>query len=156
MRLDERVVHITYGQILVHREGHPAPNRLWSDDHVAQGFAWTEGAVSFGVPDHDGCCRLRVSMGGGPPVEAALWAVQIPFESFGKVEVGTLFEKTPLELPAGRYALAFAAFEGAGGEEEEVYLLELVFRPEAAPGFRILKQGELASERVLAEGSEAA
>lgn len=156
----ELTLSVDYGQILVHHEGHPNPGRLWTDAHVAQGFAWAEGAVSFGVPDHDGLCRLRVSLADAVSMDPqALWAVQVPFDVTGSLKVGTLFESERLDVPPGRHALLFVALPGAGnaGEAEEAYLLQLVFVRDAAPTFRILKQGgDLTTHEVLRTDSEPA
>jgi hypothetical protein len=44
----------------------------WTKDHVAQGFAWRPGHVSFGLPDHDGNCVVQVSQTEGLPQDSAL------------------------------------------------------------------------------------
>ena len=161
MLLAETILSIDYGQVLVHLEGHPAPERLWTDAHVAQGFAWSEGAVSFGIPDHDGLCRLRVTHADAALLDPqALWALQVPFEVSGPLELGTLFQTERLAVPHGTHALVFAALPGAGGagaDEEEAYLLQLVFVRDDAPTFRILKQGgDLTTDEILCTGSEQA
>jgi hypothetical protein len=61
--LDRRIT-VQWGQVVVHDADHSAPGLLWTDDDVAQGFARSEGIVAFGLPDHDGEVRLRVSCGG--------------------------------------------------------------------------------------------
>ncbi len=62
MLLADFPVVINYTQVLV-RSGEEAPaGLLWTDAHVDQGFAWSEGLVSFGVPDHDGNARMEVEL----------------------------------------------------------------------------------------------
>ena len=55
-------ITVLYTQVVVHLADLPRPGLLWDDDHVAQGFAWSEGIASFGVPDHDGECLLSVDV----------------------------------------------------------------------------------------------
>lgn len=58
--LAEFILTVLYSQITVAVPGAPAKGLLCTDEHVAQGFAWSPGFVSFGVPDHDGQVRVAV------------------------------------------------------------------------------------------------
>lgn len=49
--------------MLVFPAGHPTLGLIWSDEHVAQGFAWNDNVVSFGIPDHDGGCLVELYAG---------------------------------------------------------------------------------------------
>ena len=72
---------VLYSQITVAAPEAAAHGLLWSDDHVAQGFAWSPGFVSFGVPDHDGQVKVMVRRSHGfQPTAQTLWAVQTPFD----------------------------------------------------------------------------
>lgn len=131
---------ILYGQVQVFRAGLSNPGSMWSDEHVAQGFAWRPGTVSFGVPDHDGECLLRARVIDGPfrLDDGALWAVAVPFRSTGAVEVGGILSTHTLEVPAGAYRLAFQALPGSGGH---AFILDVVLSPDADAGFEILRVG---------------
>jgi len=141
-------VTIDYAQVLVQAESHAASGLLWTDDHVAQGFAWSRGHVSFGVPDHDGECRIRVELAHGDVLDPqALWAVQVPFFVTGPVEIGTIFDMRGVEVPVGRYNLVYQALPGTGGY---AYVLRLTFSQSDAPAFRILKKGgDITADTVL-------
>jgi len=156
MLLADFPVVINYTQVLV-RSGEEAPaGLLWTDAHVDQGFAWSEGLVSFGVPDHDGNARMEVELVAPDaplPDPGALWAVQVPFEVAGPVEIGSILELRNIAVPAGRYDLVFQAFEGAG---DDAYVLRVTFAPNADPGFRILRPGgDVVTTTVLREDAEA-
>ena len=61
MVLAEFDLAIDYGQIFVFGPSVVRPVVVWTDEHVAQGFAWSPSAVSFGVPDHDGESLVKVN-----------------------------------------------------------------------------------------------
>ncbi|KPF69553.1 hypothetical protein IP69_10665 [Bosea sp. AAP35] len=137
---------VLYTQIQAFRAKLPRAGSLWTDDHVAQGFAWRPETVAFGVPDHDGQCVLQAAVADAPYslADAVLWAVAVPFEvTTGKVSVGTVLNTRDLDVPVGRYSLVFEAWPGrerAG--ETYAFMLRLLFCPDAAPDFAILRKGE--------------
>lgn len=146
---------IQYGQVLVQREGGPA-GLIWTDDHVAQGFAWSERTVAFGVPDHDGPCRLEVTLAPEPVLDArALWAVEVPLRADGPLEIGTLFETHAVTVPDGTYRLVFEALPG---DAEHAFTLRLTLSESTAPDFRVLKCGgeDVRSDVVLRRDAEPA
>lgn len=133
------VTGIDYGQLVVHARRRAGAGLLWADEDVAQGFVWSEGYVAFGVPDHDGECRVTVEVAGGVVLDPrALWAVQVPFVVDESVCVGTLFAVRDVAVPKGRYGLLFQALPGDGGC---AYALRLSFSPDDAAQFRIVKKG---------------
>lgn len=147
MILDEVRMTVDDTQILVYAASHPSPGLLWTDDHVAQGFAWSEGLVSFGVPDHDGPCRLQILREDSPgPDPVALWAVQVPFRVEEPLAIGSVFETHEMALPHGPHALIF---EGLPGGADHAYVLRLRFVPTPAPGFAVLKTGPGATSPVV-------
>ncbi|PYF07470.1 competence protein J (ComJ) [Rhodobacter viridis] len=155
MILDDVPMTVDYTQILVYGISHPSPSLLWTDEHVAQGFAWSEGLVSFGVPDHDGQCRLQVVEEDSPgPDPAALWAVQVPFAVNEPLAIGSVFETREVQVPLGPHALVF---EGMAGTEDDAYFLRLRFVPMQRPGFAVLKTGPgVTSPVVLRDDAEIA
>lgn len=156
--IDSFDVFVSYTQILVHLAGHQTPGLLWTDDHVAQGFAWSQGIASFGVPDHDGEVRLNIRQVAAVAVQdAAIWAVQVPFAVTEPLMIGTVFDMRPVTVPNGVYALVFEALPG-DAEKELAYVLDLSFVPmDDAPGFAILKQGgELTTDTVLQQTADLA
>lgn len=132
-------ITIDYAQVLVFTASHPRPGLLWTDAHVAQGFAWAEGVVSFGVPDHDGECRLQVEIADTVAVEPeAISAVQVPFVIAETIRLGSVFTLREADLPPGRYALVFQILPG---DAEYAYILRLGFVPDEAADFAILRPG---------------
>lgn len=136
---------VLYTQITVAVPGTPVGGLLWTDDHVAQGFAWSQGFVSFGVPDHDGQVRIIVERSERfHPDAGTLWAVQTPLDvGFAPVRIGTIGEDHPVAVPAGRYNHVFEARTPTSTSNGDIaYDLHLHFLETATPGFAILKQGE--------------
>jgi hypothetical protein len=62
MVLAEFDLAVDYGQIFAFRPSVARPVVVWTDEHVAQGFAWSPSAMGFGVPDHDGESLVQVNM----------------------------------------------------------------------------------------------
>jgi hypothetical protein len=142
----------------VHRSGLSRPGLLWDDGHVAQGFAWSDGIVSFGVPDHDRQCLVRVETSKTLSVEAAaLWALQTPFSvDASPLKIGTIGNMRNVDVPAGKYDLIFHALPGEA-VGNYAFLLKLSFVPTETPDFRILKQGdELTTDHVLRRDAQRA
>jgi len=148
-------VFVSYTQILVQLAGHPAPGLLWTDDHVAQGFAWSEGVVSFGVPDHDGECLIEVRQDHAATVDPdAIWAIQVPFLVSEPLLIGTVFDMRPVTVAEGRYNLVFEALPG---RDDFAFVLRLTFVKTAAVQFEILKKGgELSTSIVLRKDADLA
>ncbi|MDR6873282.1 hypothetical protein J2Y55_004306 [Bosea sp. BE125] len=152
---------VLYTQIIAFRTNLPRPGLLWSDDHVAQGFAWRPETVAFGVPDHDGACLLHVEALALPyqlPPEA-LWALSVPFEvSTGRVSVGTVLNTHDFELPIGSYSLIFDVLPGRTIERATyAYLPRLLFVPDARPDFTILRKGdEITTDVILRKDADQA
>ena len=131
---------------------------LWTDDHCAQGFVWSPTDVSFGVPDHDGLCRIDVARASDVVFNAsrALWAVQVPFEVPSKdLAIGSIFDPKPIAIEPGRYCLVFAAYPGVTFGAGYAFRLLLLFRQDASAEFAILQRGdELTTDVVLRTDGE--
>lgn len=138
---------IDHAQLVVQAGDHPAPGLLWTRDHVAQGFAWSERLVSFGVPDHDGEARIQVELSATATLDPqALWAVQVPFRVTGPLQIGTVLDTRRVAVPAGDYFVTCQGLPGQAGG----YVLRLTFSSEDTPGFRILRKGgDITADRVL-------
>ncbi len=141
---------ILYGQVAVMTPAAQHPVLLWGDDEVAQGFTWAEGAVSFGVPDHDGDCLIEVDTARHAPFTVAgdaLWAVAVPFTATSAtVDVGTVLGERPVPIAPGAYQLVFQARPGA---PDHAFRLDILFVRGGPPDFAILRQGSLGSDHVL-------
>ncbi len=151
--LAQFLLTVLYTQITVAVPGTPAGGLLWTDDHVAQGFAWSPGIASFGVPDHDGLVRITVERSHSfSPDPGTLWAVQTPFDvGAAPVGIGTIGDERAVPVPAGRYNLVFEArVPRSTGDADIAYDLHLHFLAVSTPSFAILKRGdEIETDRVL-------
>jgi Competence protein J (ComJ) len=149
-------VTVSYTQIVVFVSGITPPEFDWTDEHVAQGFAWMPTIVSFGVPDHDGQCRMKVETVTEIAVDPkALWAIRVPFDVPSvPLSIGSIFDVRDVRVPEGKYSMIFEALPGDADETGEyAFALNLKFLRDAAPGYEILKQGtELTTSKVLREG----
>jgi hypothetical protein len=78
---------------------------LWTDDEVAQGFAWDPDQVSFGLPDHDGDAEVEVDMASTAPFSVApdtLWPVAVPFRTSSfNVKVGAILDGRVFAIASG-------------------------------------------------------
>lgn len=152
--LAEFSIYVEYTQILVYISSHQRPGLIWTDEHTAQGFAWSEGIVSFGVPDHDGECLLRVDAGERPRTTDVLWSVQVPFVVSEPLRIGTVFDVRNVDVPRGTYNLVFQAL---AGNDDYTYIIDLIFAPSDNPSFLIIeKGGGIESDVVLKENAELA
>lgn len=147
----EFAVLVLYTQLHVATPTGTAVALQWTDDEVAQGFAWDEEIVAFGLPDHDGECLVHVDT--SPATRAiavakdALWAVAVPFTVVEPVvSIGSIVAERQIAVPPGRYQLVFQARPAEAGY---AYRLHVTFSLSAEPAFAILKQGELDSGQVL-------
>lgn len=148
-------VTVLYAQILVFAPSTPLPGLLWTDEHVAQGFAWSEGSVSFGIPDHDGDCLVRISLSPRYVLpENALWAVKVPFTvSHAAVQAGSILSDIRVDIPNGTYELFFTALPNQ--DPDMAFTLSFDFVASPDPDFAILKRGgELETDKVLTRDAE--
>jgi hypothetical protein len=102
---------VLFSQIAMFDSRLASPFNDWTDEHVAQGFSWRPGSVSFATLEAAGPILIRVSR-----LEQVDWSVSaasriiaVPFTvpSHGSVEVATITGSIPLQLPPGDYELTF-------------------------------------------------
>ncbi|PXA96876.1 hypothetical protein DMC47_16310 [Nostoc sp. 3335mG] len=151
--LAEFEAFISYAQINIFRPEQPQFN-LWTPEHDAQGFAWREGSVSFGVPDHDGTVWVEIDLRPtAKPVDAtALRAVTVPFLVGNDGAVySALDDDRRLDIPAGSYAVQYELLPGFERDEVDyAYRLVVTFSPDPQPGFAILRNdAEVTATEVL-------
>ncbi|ONG45015.1 hypothetical protein BKE38_26970 [Pseudoroseomonas deserti] len=160
---------VSHSQVIIHLPTVERPGHRWEEDHLRQGFAWSEGLVSLAVPEHAEICRVRVEIVEEHAVPAdCLSCVRVPFEvTAGPLSIGSVFEAEEVEIPLDRYALIFTVRPGEGrwtleldGETESGEysdLLEVTLIPTADPSFAILRAGGgVQVDRVLREDAETA
>ena len=127
MLIAEYDLTVLYTQIIVYETN--LHDFRWTDDHVAQGFAYMPGDVSFGVPDHDGMCRLQVYQSNLFNLDMnSLWAVQVPFKVTGHdLMVGTVVDPQHVYVKKGSYNLIFVALEEKFTNHELAFLTQMHF-----------------------------
>lgn len=147
---------VLYGQIFVHRPGEGG-FPLWTDAHVAQGFAWRPPCIAFGIPDHDGESVVSVTLGAEPPPLApdCTRAVEAPFAvPPAGIEVGGLAGSRVVAAPPGPCQLRFDLRPRGAGQG---FLIGLAVMPGAARRFAILRRdGEMTADAVLETSAEEA
>jgi hypothetical protein len=135
---------ISYSQLAVFHSGlkHPFPD--WKPEHVAQGFAWMDGSVSFGTLS-DSTCEIKVEQAGQvEEKEEAVRSIVVPFtvgeETVSVASVMSAELRYP--LPPDRYELVFHAIPLEKVSDSGLFRVryELVFVKSDTPRARILKQ----------------
>jgi hypothetical protein len=119
-------VEISYGQLTVFASSLQHPFNDWTDQHVAQGFAWRPGSVSFRSMVEAGQHSVEIDVVNrvGAIHPDAVRALEVPFEvpTDGAVEVGSIAETVSLSLPAGSFLLRCEFLRPADTAGERVRL----------------------------------
>jgi hypothetical protein len=105
-----RPIEVSYGQIAVFQSTLQRPFNDWTDVHVAQGFAWRPGSVSFATLEGGGALDLDVGRA-GPTLDTsrAIRIISVPFEvdPSGFVEIASIADGVVIQLPPGAHRLTF-------------------------------------------------
>ena len=131
---------VSHAQLAVFRSDLQNPFNDWIDQHVAQGFAWRPGSVSFrslvesgmhsvSVEIVDRLCSLDA---------AVVRAIDVPFDvpESGCIEVSSISDSIPLALAPGSYLLR-CEFHAPGLDGNEH--VRLVFSKGDPVGFSITR-----------------
>jgi len=136
-------VEVAYGQIAIFTRALQQPFNDWTDRHVAQGFAWRPGSVSFRTIVEAGrhSVEINVTEHVGPISVGAVRAIEVPFEvpADGAIEVGSISDSVPLSLPAGVFLLRCEFLRPSHSGAERV---RLVFGMKDASHFAIVRADE--------------
>lgn len=136
-------LNISYNQIAVFLSDLHQPFNDWTEQHVAQGFAWRPGSVSFRTIVESGKHFIEVvtvknfdSLG-----EDVLRAIEVPFEipTDGKIDVASISDSISMKLPPGMYCLR-CEFLGKKNADEK--FIRIVFASNDTPHFSLLKADE--------------
>lgn len=111
MRIDELTIAISYSQLAVFDHSLERPFNEWTDRHVAQGFSWRPGSVSFRTIEESGPHLVTVGLDANKsePAQDVIRSIDVPFEvpSSGTIEIGSIADSVLFELPSGTYQLRF-------------------------------------------------
>lgn len=140
MPTESFALDVSYSQIAVFDSSLKQPFNFWTEKHANQGFAWRVGSVSFRTIE-DGGHHLVELVVASEDVElspGAVRIIQVPFEvpSSGSIEVASISDGFPLELPSRMYALRFEYFEPSERSEPRV---RFVFIKQDDPTFDVLR-----------------
>lgn len=134
----ELEVIVSYAQLCVFDPSLEAPYNDWTEAHVAQGFSWRPGSVSFATDSDCASTVVDVTWAEGPPdLSDADGAITVPFvvPPSGAVEIGSVMTGVEVSLPSGHYALYFLS------PPSPVLPFRLVFVPADEVEPAVLKEG---------------
>jgi Competence protein J (ComJ) len=142
----------SYSQISVFDPSLEKPFNNWTSRHVAQGFAWRPGSVSFKTISESETCDVELLSGEDeiPVLPHAIRVIEVPFliPSDGLIEVASISEGERIELRPGPFQLKF---EALGSK------IRLIFTRGAEPRFVVLRaDADLAPAIPLLETAEPA
>ena len=139
---------VSYSQLAVFASALTNPFNDWADKHVAQGFAWRPGSVSFRTLVEAGqhCIEIEIADHVGPLDSHAVRVIEVPFEvpDDGAIEVGSISDSLTLSVPPGIYLLR-CEFCGPIGTTDE--FVHLVFAKKDFPRFAVVRADESLSIR---------
>ncbi|MGD8619977.1 MAG: competence protein ComJ [Gammaproteobacteria bacterium] len=100
--------YLSYSQLCVFLSSLTQPFNYWSDRNYSQGFSWRNGSASFKTLEEDGDHQINLFINEPVPDLSpnVIRAFKVPFETQdGKIEIASISDSTPLEIPSGVYAL---------------------------------------------------
>lgn len=143
-------LEVSYSQLAVFASSLAQPFNDWTDRHVAQGFAWRPGSVSFRTLLEGGRHLVEICVVDhlGPVDSEAVRVIDVPFEvpQDGGIEIGSISETIPLTLPVGSFELRCEFLRPETQEGERV---RLTFARTDMSHFRLVR-----ADRDLSPGEE--
>jgi hypothetical protein len=131
---------VSYSQLAVFASALSQPFNHWTDQHVAQGFAWRPGSVSFGTLSEAGphVVDIEVVDRLGAVHPDAMRAIEVPFDvpDDGAIEIGSISETVPVTLPSGSFLLRCEFLRSTGDDAQRV---RLTFAKKDAPRFSVVR-----------------
>lgn len=104
-------IEVSYTQLAVFDPTLDAPFNDWTDEHVAQGFAWRLGSVSFGTLQSAGTIHVEVVISRSFAVAGSQGerVIVVPFTvpTHGELEIASIGSSALVELPPGDYELIY-------------------------------------------------
>jgi hypothetical protein len=105
-----RSLDVSYGQVAVFQSALQQPFNDWTNTHVAQGFAWRKGSVSFATLENAGPMEVKVGYSAiDLTASRASRIIAVPFsvDQSGSVEFASIADSEALTLRPGEYRLVF-------------------------------------------------
>jgi hypothetical protein len=131
---------VSYSQLSVFDSAFDVPFNDWTDRHIVQGFAWRDGSVSFQTIEGGGRHLVEVAVLSGDVdlSSDAARIIQVPFQipASGSIEIASIADAIPFELPSGVYQLRFECFQQVNDSEPRI---KLIFFRRDDPAFEVLR-----------------
>ena len=118
-------VYLSYSQVCIFNSSLTQPFNDWSERNFSQGFSWRSGSVSFRGLIEEAQHKINLYLNESiPEIDASVVrAFTVPFEiTDGNIEVASISDSCPLELPVGSYSLQIEFLETNDAETPEVNL----------------------------------
>jgi len=126
-------IEVSYTQLAVFDPQLQNPFNDWTDEHVAQGFSWRPGSVSFGTLKSAGDLSLRIVRNKPfePSSSTAERTISVLFRvpMHGRVEIASVGVGAQIEIPPGDYELVFEHGRSEAGEMWANLYFRTVFDP---------------------------
>ncbi len=102
-------LELAWSQISLFDANIDDPFNDWNEQHLAQGFTWRPGSVSFKTPLRHGEIDVSLDLIDAMVLESdAQRAIVVPLTTWGGLlEVSTIAGAEVIDIPPGRYALLF-------------------------------------------------
>lgn len=130
-------LQVSYAQIAVFDDQVREPFNDWTDRHVAQGFSWRRGSVSFKTLIDSGNAAVEWSIERRFEPRDGVRVISVPFsfQSKGCIEIASITDGRKTGIRAGDYQLVFET-----GTSGEICWCRFVFIPGGVSVPRIIKQ----------------
>jgi hypothetical protein len=110
---------VSYSQIAVFNPNLQNPFNDWQPQHIAQGFSWRPGSVSFGTLEDSGVIHIEIVQAQNISLDNdSKIAILVPFSvsENNSVEISSIGSGQTVEIPNGNYALVFEIGYSANAE----------------------------------------
>jgi len=133
-------VDVSYGQLAVFSRALDHPFNDWTDKHLAQGFAWRPGSVSFRTLVEAGPHSIEVTVVDhvNDVDPGTVRAIDVPFQVLadGAIEVAGISDAAVVSLAPGSYLLRCEFLRSAPAAPQRV---RLVFSRKDLPRFALVR-----------------
>jgi len=121
---DERILYVSYSQIVVFDHELEKPFSMWTNQHVFQGFVWRSDSVSFRTPAEDGKYFVQVLVGNIKSClsELSKDRIYVPFKvpSHERVEIGSISDSFIFKIPSNSYQLCCEFHNNSEGKNPKI------------------------------------
>lgn len=102
-------LELAWSQISIFDANLVDPFNDWNEIHLAQGFTWRAGSVSFKLPVRNGNIQVQVELVDHLAVDpSARWAIVVPFITWaGVIEISSITQSELIEVDSGHYGLLY-------------------------------------------------